>query len=83
MEDRICQLTTQNSDLSNLVLRREREIADLVSLKVSFRNAASGILEYAHKVAEMADLEDNHPFWAWIADLNDVNLESQKRLVSI
>ena len=83
MQDEIENLRKQTTELSRLVIKREKEISDLVSLKVSFRNAASGILEYAHKIAEMADIDDNHPFWAWIEDLNDVNLESQKRLVTL
>ena len=39
-----------------------------------FNAASTGILRHAHKVAELADLEDNHPFWAWIEDLNDATI---------
>ena len=49
----------------------EQETASLWAGAPELLRACKGLMEHAHRIAEMADLDDSHPFWAEIQDAAD------------
>ena len=45
--------------------------ARLIAAAPDLLAACKGILIYAHEIAERADIDDGHAFWAYIADAVD------------
>jgi len=45
--------------------------ARLIAAAPDLLAACKGILIYAHEIAERADIDDGHAFWAYIADAAD------------
>ena len=75
MQDRI-------AELSNLLIKQENLTSMYQERKNNLLSATEGLVKYAHRIAEMAEIEDNHPFWAWIEDASDC-ISKEKQMLAV